>query len=45
MLLYRAAYAIATANAFGADGHFPWCAAMLEREDVVETLLSANPNL
>lgn len=48
MLLYRAAYAIATANAFGADGadgHFAWCAAMLEREDVVETLLSANPDL
>ncbi|GAB2872639.1 phosphotransferase family protein [Lentzea nigeriaca] len=48
MLLYRAAYAIATANAFssdGADGHFAWCAAVLEREDVVETLFSANPDL
>lgn len=48
MLLYRAAYAIATANAFGADGldgHFAWCAATLEREDVVETLFAANPDL
>ncbi|WP_158849571.1 phosphotransferase family protein [Saccharothrix deserti] len=48
MLLYRAAYAIATANAFGADGadgHFAWCAATLEREDVVETLFTANPDL
>lgn len=48
MLLYRAAYAIATANSFsadGSDGHFAWCAAVLEREDVVETLYSANPDL
>jgi len=48
MLLYRAAYAIATACAFsrdGTDGHFAWCAAVLERADVVETLFAANPDL
>jgi aminoglycoside phosphotransferase (APT) family kinase protein len=48
MLLYRAAYAIATANAFsatGADGHFAWCAAALERADVVETLFVGTPDL
>ena len=48
MLLYRAAYAIATANAFGvdgADGHFAWCAAVLERDDVLEILFAANPDL
>ena len=48
MLLYRAAYAIATANSFsadGTDGHFAWCAAVLEREDVLEILFAANPDL
>jgi hypothetical protein len=48
MLLYRAAYAIATACAFsrdGTDGHFAWCAAVLERADLVETLFAANPDL
>ncbi|WP_225824067.1 phosphotransferase family protein [Streptomyces naphthomycinicus] len=41
LLLYRAAYALITSNAYdpeGADGHFRWCAAMLERDDVVEVL-------
>jgi aminoglycoside phosphotransferase (APT) family kinase protein len=48
MLLYRAAYAVATATAFaadGSDGHFAWCAAMLERDDVVATLFAADPDL
>lgn len=48
MSLYRAAYAIATANAFsadGADGHVAWCAAVLEREDVVDTLFTTPPDL
>jgi len=43
MLLYRAAYAIATANAFGddgRDGHFGWCASSLEREDIIDMLFS-----
>ena len=34
---YRAAYALVTAHCFsasGSDGHFDWCAAMLERGDV-----------
>ena len=38
----------ATACAFsrdGTDGHFAWCAAVLERADVVETLFAANPDL
>ena len=46
MLLYRAAYAIATANAFGADGadgHFAWCAAVLEREDVDADAVRGEP--
>lgn len=40
--LYRAAYALATATVFspdGTDGHFEWCAAMLERDDVREAVL------
>jgi Phosphotransferase enzyme family len=48
MLLYRAAYSIATANAFGddgEDGHFAWCASSLEREDLIETLFSGDPDL
>lgn len=35
--LYRAAYAVVTNSVFatdGSDGHFRWCAAMLERDDV-----------
>jgi aminoglycoside phosphotransferase (APT) family kinase protein len=41
MKLYRAVYAIVTSNAYdpeGRDGHFAWCAASLEREDVVAAL-------
>ncbi|ONK14159.1 aminoglycoside phosphotransferase family protein [Streptomyces sp. MP131-18] len=37
LLIYRAAYAVAGANAYGADGkdgHFAWCAAALRRDDV-----------
>jgi hypothetical protein len=37
LLIYRAAYAIATSNAYdisGQDGHFAWCAAALNRSDV-----------
>lgn len=39
--LYRAAYALATANCFsasGSDGHFAWCIKMLERPDIREQL-------
>ncbi|MDN5853056.1 MAG: phosphotransferase [Actinomycetia bacterium] len=35
--LYRAAYALVTSNCFsasGTDGHFEWCATMLQRSDV-----------
>jgi aminoglycoside phosphotransferase (APT) family kinase protein len=41
--LYRAAYALATANCFsasGSDGHFAWCIRMLQRSDVLEALRS-----
>lgn len=41
--LYRAAYALTTYSAFGvdgADGHFKWCAAMLEREDIRHAILN-----
>ncbi|MEH1129012.1 phosphotransferase family protein [Micromonospora sp. CPCC 206061] len=37
ILLYQAAYAIATSNAFtddGTDGHFAWCVAQLNRPDL-----------
>lgn len=37
LLIYRAAYAVATSNAYdisGQDGHFAWCAAALNRSDV-----------
>lgn len=37
--LYRAAYALATANCFsasGSDGHFAWCIRVLQRRDVRE---------
>ncbi|NUR30652.1 MAG: phosphotransferase [Catenulispora sp.] len=41
MHLYRAVYAVVTSNVYdpeGRDGHFAWCAASLERDDVVEAL-------
>lgn len=37
LLVYRALYAIMTSNAYaedGSDGHFEWCVAMLNRDDV-----------
>jgi aminoglycoside phosphotransferase len=43
LALYRAAYALTTSNAFdrdGKDGHFAWCAQMLERPDITAALLS-----
>lgn len=48
LLLYRAAYALAGANAYGADGrdgHFAWCAAVLGREDVRALLASSHVDL
>jgi aminoglycoside phosphotransferase (APT) family kinase protein len=41
LLIYQAAYAAATSNAFttdGSDGHFAWCIAQLCRADVNEAL-------
>lgn len=41
LLIYRAAYAVATSNAFtadGSDGHFPWCVAQLGRAEVTAAL-------
>lgn len=41
LAIYRAAWAIITANAFGADGadgHFAWCVAMLNRPEVRSAL-------
>lgn len=41
LALYRAAYAVATANVYdpdGEDGHFRWCVEMLRREDVAALL-------
>jgi aminoglycoside phosphotransferase (APT) family kinase protein len=41
LILYQAAYAIATSNFFtsdGSDGHFPWCMAQLNRADVRDVL-------
>lgn len=41
MLVYRAAYSLITANAYdpgGNDGHFAWCAAALNRPDVVAAI-------
>jgi aminoglycoside phosphotransferase (APT) family kinase protein len=41
LLIYQAAYAIATSNAFtsdGSDGHFAWCIAQLSRADVAHAL-------
>jgi len=42
LTLYKAAYAVATSNAYdpnGRDGHFAWCAQMLCRREVVDLLL------
>jgi aminoglycoside phosphotransferase (APT) family kinase protein len=41
LLVYQAAYAVATSNAFtddGSDGHFAWCIAQLNRQDVASAL-------
>lgn len=41
LLLYQAAYAVATANAFtadGSDGHFGWCIDQLRRPAVADVL-------
>ncbi|MGZ4504187.1 MAG: phosphotransferase family protein [Nocardioidaceae bacterium] len=41
LAVYRAAYALITSNCFsvsGSDGHFEWCARMLERPQVLEAL-------
>ncbi len=41
LLIYQAAYAVATSNAFtadGSDGHFAWCITQLRRADVDEAL-------
>jgi serine/threonine protein kinase len=42
LTLYKAAYAVATSNAYdqnGRDGHFAWCVQVLRRGDVVDLLL------
>ena len=41
LLIYRAAYAVATSNVFtsdGSDGHFPWCIAQLTQERLTAVL-------
>lgn len=41
LLIYQAAYAVATSNVFtpdGSDGHFPWCVAQLIRAEVTAAL-------
>ena len=41
LLIYQAAYAVATSNAFtpdGDDGHFAWCIAQLLRADISQAL-------
>ncbi|MGI9005287.1 MAG: phosphotransferase family protein [Streptosporangiaceae bacterium] len=41
LLIYQAAYAVATSNAFtsdGSDGHFAWCVSQLRRTDVTDLL-------
>lgn len=41
LLIYQAAYAVATSNAFtadGNDGHFAWCITQLERTDITAAL-------
>lgn len=48
LLLYRAAYAIAGANAYsadGSDGHFTWCVATLDRHDIKAMLSNPCPEL
>jgi aminoglycoside phosphotransferase (APT) family kinase protein len=43
LLIYQAAYAVATASAFtadGSDGHFAWCIRQLGRADVTAVLLA-----
>lgn len=44
LLVYRAAYAVATSNVYdpdGKDGHFAWCAANLRRSDLRRALAAA----
>lgn len=41
LAVYRAAYALCTSTSYspsGSDGHFAWCTAMLERDDVRDAL-------
>ena len=41
LLIYQAAYAVATSNAFtpdGSDGHFSWCLDQLRRPDISDVL-------
>lgn len=41
LTLYKAAYALATSNAYdeeGWDGHFAWCVRILQRDDVIALL-------
>jgi Ser/Thr protein kinase RdoA (MazF antagonist) len=41
LLVYRAAYAVATSNAFtsdGSDGHFAWCVTQLNQDELTEAL-------
>jgi aminoglycoside phosphotransferase (APT) family kinase protein len=41
LLVYQAAYAVATSNAFtadGSDGHFAWCITQLTRADITDAL-------
>ena len=41
LLIYRAAYAVATSNVFtsdGSDGHFRWCIAQLAQERLTAAL-------
>jgi len=41
LLIYQASYAVATANAFtadGSDGHFAWCLSQLRRPDIAKAL-------
>ncbi len=43
LLIYQAAYAAATSNAFtvdGSDGHFTWCIKQLARSDVTAALFT-----
>jgi serine/threonine protein kinase len=41
LLIYQAAYSVATSNAFtsdGSDGHFAWCITQLQRPDITTAL-------